>query len=417
MKMNKTFINRIILIFLALVIYTNYAKSQTDFIWGKIFGSEKDDYVLNHVNDQNGDLYIAGKTTGTIGTRNFGKNDGFITKIDSTGNLLWSRQFGTPEEEDIQWCAIDKSANVYITGSTTGDLSGKNAGKEDIFVVKYDSAGNLIWSKQFGTAGSEVARGIYADNSGNIYLTGNTEGKLGQDFFGKNDCFIMKLNDNGNQLFITQFGTSGDDYSYSVTGSQGKNIFVCGSTWGQFAGKNKGFIDGFTGEFTENGALIKYNQFGSEGFDIAEIINIDKENNIYVGGSTSGNFGSGQIGEGDAFLIKIDEKGEILWNNQFGTKNNDGLRSIAINPNISDNILVSGILNLPPANAYVRMYTKDGKMLWERIFKGCSGKDVKFDNKGNFYHVGLTGVNLFGNKIGNTNFYIAKFSLDKVYLK
>jgi Beta-propeller repeat len=414
--MKITFKYRAILIILTLAILTNNAKSQTDFIWGKIFGSEKDDYIFNHVNDEDGNLYIAGKTTGTIGTRNFGKNDGFLTKIDSSGSLLWSRQFGTPQEEDIHWCAIDKSVNIYITGSTTGDLDGKNAGKEDIFVVKYDTYGKMLWSKQFGTSESDVARGIYADNTGNIYVTGDTGGKLGQNSFGKNDCFVMKLDSNGNQLFVTQFGTPGDDYSYSVTGGPGKDIFVCGSTWGELAGKNKGLIDGFTGQFTENGAPVKFNQFGSEGFDIAEIINVDKENNIYVGGSTSGNFGSIQIGEGDAFLIKLNEKGDILWNNQFGTKNNDGLRSIAINSDISDNILVSGILNLPPANAFVRMYTKDGKMLWERIFKGCSGKDVKFDNKGNCYHVGLTGVNVFGNKIGNTNFYVAKMSLDKEYL-
>jgi hypothetical protein len=62
------------------------------------------------------------------------------------------------------------------------------------------------------------------------------------------------------------------------------------------------------------------------------------------------------------------------------------------------------------------MYSKEGKMLWERIFMGCSGKDAKFDKKGNIYHIGLTMENPFGKKIGNSNFYLAKFKLDKEYM-
>ena len=80
-------------------------------------------------------------------------------------------------------------------------------------------------------------------------------------------------------------------------------------------------------------------------------------------------------------------------------------------------MLVSGIMNLPPSNAFIRMYSKDGKMLWEKIFMGSSGKSVSLDNKGNIYHVGLTGNNLFGNLIGQHNFYVVKLGLDKIYRK
>lgn len=398
------------------VIVTNFSKAQTNFVWGRIFGSQQDDYVMNHVLDENGNLFVAGKSTGIIDTRNFGKNDGFLSKIDSSGNVLWSRQFGTAGEEDIQCCAIDKSSNIYITGSTTGDLAGKNAGMEDVFVVKFNSDGKILWFKQFGTTGTDVARGIYIDDKGFIYASGNTDGKLGQATFGKADCFIIKLDSNGNQIYTTQFGTAVDDYSYCITKGPGSHLLLCGSTWGDLGGKNKGFIDSFTGEFTENGDLVKYNQFGSDGFDIAEVVNIDKDNNIYVGGTTSGNFGGQQAGEGDAFLVKINDKGDLIWKNQFGTANNDGLRNISFNNRVSDDFLVSGIQNLPPANAYVRMFNTDGKMLWEKIFMGCSGKDAKIDNKGNIYHVGLTKENVFGNKIGNSNFYVAKFKLDKIYM-
>jgi hypothetical protein len=343
----------------------NYLKSQTDFVWGKQFGSEKDEYALNHLIDSNG--------------------------------------------------------NIYITGSTTGILSKQKFGKEDIFIVKYNPHGEMEWSGQFGTDSADIARGIYADNKGYIYVTGMTGGKLGQNSFGKTDCFIMKLDTSGNQVFISQFGSPVDDCSYAITKGAESDIFVCGTTWGDLAGKNKGFIDGFTGQFTSNGDLIRYNQFGSEGFDIAMIVRIDIEKNIYIGGSTSGNFGCQQIGEGDGFLLKTSEKGDILWNNQFGTNNHDGVRGIDFNHEISDNILVSGIFNLPPAQGFIRMFKKNGELLWERKFiavgknSGTSGKDVSIDAKGNLYHMGLTGANIFGPLIGENDVYLVKLGLDNIF--
>jgi hypothetical protein len=402
---------------LMLCMVTNHVNSQTNFKWGRLYGSQKDEYVLNHLNDTNGNIYVAGKTTGVIETGNSGMNDGFLTKIDSSGNILWSRQFGTSREEDVQWCAMDNNGGIYLTGSTTGDLAGKNSGKEDIFVVKYNTDGKMLWSKQFGTDSTDIARSIFVNKKGDIYITGDTRGKLGKSTSGKNDCFIMKLDTDGNKILTTQFGSDKDDSGYCITGGKGAEILVCGITWGELSGKNKGFIDSFTGQFTENGELIKYNQFGSEGFDIAEVVSMDNENNIYVGGSTLGNFGSQQAGEGDCFLLKLNENGEILWNNQFGTSNHDGLRSISFNPSVSDNMLVSGIVNLPPSNAFVRMYSKDGKMLWERIFSGSSGKSVTLDDRGNIYHTGLTANNLFGNLIGQHNYYVVKLGLDKEYRK
>jgi hypothetical protein len=405
------------LVFLISIMITNYANSQTNFKWGKLFGSQKDEYVLNHLCDLNGNIYVAGKTTGVIENNNYGKNDGFLTKIDSSGNILWARQFGTPGEEDVQWCAMDNLGGIYLTGSTTGDLNGKNSGKEDVFVVKYNSEGKLLWAKQFGTDSTDIARSIYVNKKGDIYLTGDTRGKFGKSALGDNDFFIMKLDKDGNQIFTKQFGTFKDDSGYCITGGKGNDILICGITWGDLSGKNKGFIDSFTGQFTENGDLIKYNQFGGEGFDIAEVVKMDDDNNIYVGGSTSGNLGAPQAGEGDCFLLKLNENGEFIWKNQFGTSNHDGLRSISFNSTVSDNLLVSGILNLPPSNAFVRMYNKDGKMLWEKIFVGSSGKSVSLDNDGNIFHVGLTANNLFGNLIGKHNYYVVKLGLDKIYRK
>ncbi|MFN8258401.1 MAG: SBBP repeat-containing protein [Bacteroidales bacterium] len=393
------------------------ANSQTNLVWGKQFGTDKNEYVMNHVVDQHGNIYISGTTSGKMNGTNYGQNDGFISKIDSSGNLLWSKQFGTAEDEDIQWSAIDNKGCIYITGYTNGDLNGKSAGKEDILVAKYNSDGKMLWSKQLGTDSTDMGKGIFADNKGNVYITGLTLGKLGKSSFGKSDGFIIKLDGNGKLLFTNQFGTPGDDCSNAITGDNKSTIYTCGTTWGDLGSKSKGFIDVFITRITENGNLIKYDQFGSEGFDIAMAIKTDKENNIYVGGTTSGNFANQQLGEGDCFLVKMNDKGEIIWNKQFGTDKHDGIRAININAKVSDNILVSGLLSLPPAQAFIRSYNKTGELIWEKNFNDknadSSGKDVSIDNNGIIYHSGLTQGSLFGKPVGEGDFYIVKLRLDK----
>lgn len=399
---------------LILTISSENIKSQNTTIWGKQFGSEMEEYAMNHLIDPHGNVFIAGKTTGSMFGKNLGQNDGFLTKIDNMGNILWTRQFGTSGEEDIQWSALDKNGNIYITGSTTGLLNEKSFGKEDIFVIKYTSGGEIEWTRQFGTDSLDIAKGICTDKKGFIYLTGVTTGKLAQSSFGKTDFFLMKLDSKGNIILASQYGTKENDLGYAINRGNDSDIFICGTTFGDLKGKNKGFIDGFTGHFSDNLDLIRYTQFGTDGFDIAMILNIDEENNIYVGGSTSGTFGAQQIGEGDAYLLKINDKGDILWNRQFGSKLNDGIRGIDINPNFPDNILVSGIMNLPPGQGFIRMYKKDGELSWEKNFTsvgkngGTSGKTVLSDVKGNIYHVGLTGADMFGTSYGDKDIYIIK---------
>lgn len=411
----KTLLNLRFGLLLSLIsIISGNAFSQIKFQWGKQFGSGREEYVMNHLVDSHGNIFVSGKTTGNMGGQNAGGNDGFLAKISSDGDLIWTTQFGTSGEEDIQWSAIDDSDYVYITGSTTGSLGAKNEGKEDIFIVKFNPDGKPLWSQQLGTDSTDVGKGIYVDNKGFLYVTGFTTGKLGKESKGKSDGFIVKLNTNGIPVYAYQFGTEENDMCNSITGDSGE-LYICGTTSGDIAGKNNGFLDIFVGEITDKGQPVRFTQAGSEGFDIPMDIKVDKDKNIYVCGSTSGNFGCKQLGEGDCFLMKINNKGEVLWTNQFGTNSHDGARSIAINERVSDNIFVSGVKHLPPANAFISMYSRDGKLLWEKqiIEDGmngdASGKSVTVDNYGDIYHVGLTTSNLFGTQKGG--FYLVKYSI------
>ena len=408
-----------IMILFLLAYFTNSVKAQTNFVWGKQFGTDKEESGLNTVTDQSGNVYIAGNTKGILSGQNYGKTDGFITKLDSTGNILWTKQFGTEKDDKIIDLKIDKTGNLYAAGTTKGVLNEKNFGREDIMVVKLDDAGNIKWQKQFGTDSIDVGNAIYVDTQGDIYVAGLTKGLLGTSSFGKIDCFILKLDNEGNKLFACQFGTSGDDGCQGVTGDDASHIYVCGATFGDLAAKNKGKSDAFVGTFNNKGEQIKLIQFGTDSDEIVDRIVVDKEKNIYAGGSTVGELAGKQQGQGDAFLTKINANMDIIWTHQFGTPLWDAINGIDVNEQISDNIVVSGCQNWPSCQSFIRMYKKDGTLLCVNNFVasgkkgGTCGKGVCFDNKGNIYHTGNTGGNLFNSNHGEHDIFVIKQELDK----
>jgi len=175
-------------------------------------------------------------------------------------------------------------------------------------------------------------------------------------------------------------------------------------------------IDAFAGSFSTDGKPIRFVQFGTAGFDVGLQIISDDKNNLYVGGSTSGNLEQTQLGEGDCFLTKINSGGEVEWSRQFGTPKHDGVRGIEFNKRVSDNILISGVMNLPPAKTFMRMYNPEGDLLWEKIFLGASGKDVTLADNGNVYLLALTGENIFGKLIGVTDVILVKIKLDRCFM-
>src|SRR5262249_29186061 len=151
------------------------------------------------------------------GQTNAGSSDAFVRKYDSSGNVLWTTQFGTSSFDQAIGLALDASANVYVTGFVVGALPGQtSAGATDAFVRAYDSSGNILWPGEFGTASWDPGQGIAVDTTG-VYGTGWASGALpGKPFAGITDPFVEKYDLNGNLLGPRQFGTSAQDQPTAV---------------------------------------------------------------------------------------------------------------------------------------------------------------------------------------------------------
>ena len=161
--------------------------------WIRQFGSSATDLGLKISVDASG-VYVAGHTIGALpGQTSAGGADAFVRKYDASGNELWTRQFGSSAFDLALGISVDASG-VYVAGHTTGALPGQtSAGSGDAFVRKYDTSGNVVWTRQFGSSASDVAFGISVDASG-VYVAGWTFGALpGQTSAGSFDAFVAKL--------------------------------------------------------------------------------------------------------------------------------------------------------------------------------------------------------------------------------
>jgi hypothetical protein len=208
-------------------------------VWTRQVGAGGYDRSASVAVDSMGNVYISGDTTYLYeGYSSAGWYDAFLTKFDSQGNKLWSRLLGTPGFDHSYAVASDRWDNVYIGGRTDGDLDGNiNAGIDDLFVTKYDTYGNKLWTRQIGTEAIDSIKSIDLDHMDNIYISGNTSGSLdGHNSAGDRDAILIKLDPAGNILWSHQFGTEHRDYSYSVAIDGPGNIYLGGGTGGMLPG-------------------------------------------------------------------------------------------------------------------------------------------------------------------------------------
>src|SRR5690554_1985334 len=180
-------------------------------------------------------------------------NSVFIVKYDKDRNFQWARAAGGIPYDEGYSIHVDASNNVYATGVFNGTVSfgsytltSKNTGsgmvKGDAFVVKLNSSGTFLWAKSFGGTGTVMySHSITTDPSGNIYLTGYFAGGYVMNFStsggtrnvtgagsGRSNAYVLKLDNNGNDLWVNTYGASSSDVMGRAVVADGSNIYVMG---------------------------------------------------------------------------------------------------------------------------------------------------------------------------------------------
>ena len=189
--------------------------------------------------DGSGNIYVLGNATGNFGSQiNQGSQDVYLTKYDSAGNVVWQNLVGSAGTASGAGLALDPAGGVVITGSSTADLTTSSVtnGNTDSFVASYDANGNQTWIKQIQTLATNQSNAVSVDASGNIYIGGSVSGGVigaHQTSQGGGDAYLAKFDAKGNLLAENQFGTSGaDQVSATATASDG-SLYVASMQNGQ----------------------------------------------------------------------------------------------------------------------------------------------------------------------------------------
>lgn len=260
--------------------------------WARTFGTSTTDEARDVVGDSSGNVFVAGLTLGNLAGTNAGNADVFVSKFNAQGDQLWTRQIGSNQFDGVFAAATDAPGNVFVVGSTYGSFGGPNPGTlEDVFVAKFDASGNHLWTRQFGNSGQQFGDGVVVDATGNIYIAGGTSGSWGGPAGGDGnatnpyDGYLMKLDSNGNQQWLRQFGGHSYDSAGAVTLDSLGNVYVVGHSNSNLPGTDADGSDAFVMKFTPTGDLQWTTQAGPPGSDAGGAIASDGGGNLYTAGS------------------------------------------------------------------------------------------------------------------------------------
>ena len=393
-------------------------------------GTANDDIVYAVTVDALNNVYVAGATSGNLGgNTNAGMDDMFVTKYDMAGTVVWTRVMGTSAIDYATGVAVDGVGNVFVTGGTRGNFDGHTSagpGVNDIFVVKFDSTGAKQWSQQMGTAGNDSPAGIAVDPNGDIIIGGLTAGGLGGNTnAGSTDLFAMKLDTSGSVMWTRELGTTVEEFVTGMALDSIGDVYVVGYTFGSLDGNtNVGGADAFLVKYDNNGTKLWTKQTGSSADDQGNAVAAGPSGGVYIVGSTAGNLQGTNAGQGDAFIEYHDASGANGSILQFGGAGDDSALTVAVDA--AGHVFVGGVSNGSIAASTANAGGYDifvaeldagvsGPMWMDE--HGGAGDDVAnamaLDSLGNIYAAGTTDGALDGNSNnGAQDLCVLKYSSD-----
>jgi hypothetical protein len=259
-------------------------------------------------------------------------------KLNSTGDIEWQKCLGGTEE-DIAYTIQQTSDGGFIvagyTESNDGDISG-NHGGGDALVVKLNNSGTIEWQKCLSGTGVDIAYSIQQTSDEGFIVAGYTssnDGDVSGNHGGHSDAWVVKLNSSGDIEWQKCLGGTSDDYAYCIQQTSDGGFIVAGYTKsndGDVSGNHGGGSDYWVVKLNSIGDIEWQKCLGGTDWDKANSIQQTSDGGFIVAGYTDSNNGnvSGYHGLGDAWIVKLNSTGDILWQKCLGGTNWDFANSI-----------------------------------------------------------------------------------------
>lgn len=347
--------------------------SLIDSEWSKTYGGVDYDQIRSFQQTYDGGYILCG------GTRSYGINDDWdvwIVKTDTDGNELWNRSFGD-RLEDYGYSIVETDDNGFvITGYKTS-----NAGESDIWLIKTDRNGKMVWNTTIGGSLSEWGNDVITVQDG-FLIVGNTY-SFGN---GNEDVWLIKTDKEGKELWNKTYGGRGDEKGKAVIQDDVGGFIIAGYT----NSYGLGSFDVWLIKTDEYGKELWNRTYGGISFDRGENVIQTKDGGFVITGESRV---QDDIWD-DVFLIKTDNAGEVYWRTSFKGVDQD-IAYTVLEVDTGGYVIAGSTESFGAGNFKAWLIRTDinGSELWNKTF-GERGREVVYDviqvDDGSYVLAGLT---------------------------
>ena len=337
-------------------------------LWVKSYNgpANKNDYAEAMTTDANGNVYVTGYSESGP------EDEDIITiKYDRDGNLIWVARYNGPalKNDRAAAIAVDGSGNVYVTGEQDGDVFNNLT---DIITIKYNSAGVQQWANKYAGAANRRDNGsAIVVKNGFAYITGGLV-----ETGTKSDYIIIKYSTAGSIAWIQSYDgpEHKNDFANDIGVDGSGNVYVTGTSEGETPDPIGNDEDFLTVKYDADGNHVWNKRYHNVDLDGAGKLVIDGQNNIIVTGTSVNDQAY------DIYTLKYDGNGNKLWSDRFHRDYNDSDYDMAIDN--AGNIYITGYSdrpNDPSLNVtdYVTIkYTPGGLREWAKYYQGISKENT-----------------------------------------
>lgn len=309
-------------------VYVIKLDSSGNIVWQKMYGGSYGDYAYSIRQTADGGYIVAGFSFSKdiTGVANNGASDIYVIKLNSIGDVVWQNMYGGSGRDYANSIQQTSDGGYIVAGeSYSTKISGiTNNGYADYYVIKLDSSGHIEWQNMLGGSSYDSACSIQQTGDGGYVVAGNSLSIniSGATNNGKRDVFLIKLDSSGSIVAQKMYGGSDNDYAYSIQLTSDGGCIVAGQSYSKdiSGATNKGSHDCYVIKLDSSGSVAWQKMYGGSYGDFAYSIRQTSDNGYIIAGYSYSIDISGvtKPGSADMYLIKLGNSGNIEWQKVYG---------------------------------------------------------------------------------------------------
>jgi hypothetical protein len=343
-----------------------FSAQESKVVWQKNIPSSTQDFLSEMTSTIDGQILLSGSSI-----QNQKQNGGYdyhVVKFDQQGNKIWDKHFGGTRHDYLMSSVATREGGFLLSGTSysnqSGDKKENNLGGSDVWIIRLDENGEELWQKTLGTKSNDEASSVVQSMDEGFFVAGSINSN--KQLFGSKDVFVSKLDKNGNLKQTIILGGSGlDEVTDMIPTKDGGAVLAMYSTNVQglmfkVQGLEEGLAKGLNSNHSDKAA------------DLLSLMNSTAQDSMLRNAqpeSQAKNLES--FGSGDYWVVKLDKNADVEWQKTFGGKEDDRPKNIVSTEN---GYLISGE-SRSNSSGNKRENSKEGTDIWV-IYADKNGEEL-----------------------------------------